>query len=130
MAGCAVVYTTGGHWLAGFFTDDPEVRALAGILVTIAGIYQISDAIQSISLGALRGMLDNRVPMWTNAVCYWALSLPSVYLLTFPLGLGAVGMWIGYLPWMFLAGIFFLLRFWWKTATKSPARSGGSASQV
>lgn len=130
MAGCAVVYTTGGHWLAGFFTDDPEVRALAGILVTIAGIYQISDAIQSISLGALRGMLDNRVPMWTNAVCYWALSLPSVYLLTFPLGLGAVGMWIGYLPWMFLAGIFFLLRFWWKTGTKSPARSGGSASQA
>jgi len=116
MGMCAGVYITSGHWLAGFFTEDPEVLALAGILVTIAGIYQISDAIQSISLGALRGMLDNRVPMWTNAICYWGLSLPTVYVLAFPLGWGAVGVWIGYLPWMFLTGVFFMIRFWRKTA--------------
>jgi MATE family multidrug resistance protein len=120
MAGCAVVYITSGHWLAGFFTEDPEVLALTGVLVTIAGIYQISDAVQSISLGALRGMLDNRVPMWTNAICYWGLSLPTVYLLAFPLGLGAVGVWIGYLPWMFLTGVFFMFRFWRKTTPVPP----------
>jgi len=111
MAACAVVYVSGGYWLARLFTDDREVAALAGLLVTIAGIYQISDAIQSISLGALRGLLDNRIPMVANAICYWVLSLPTIYLLTFVLGWGAVGVWLGYLPWMVLTGLFFLWRF-------------------
>jgi len=111
MAVCAVVYIVFGRTFAGLFTDDLEVASLAGTLVTIAGIYQISDAIQSISLGALRGLLDNRIPLFANAICYWGLSIPTVYLLTFPLGFGAVGVWLGYLPWMALTGVFFLWRF-------------------
>ncbi len=111
MAVCAVIYVLFGRTFAGMFTTDREVAAMAGTLVIIAGVYQISDAIQSVSLGALRGILDNRVPLVANAVCYWVLSLPTVYFLTFPLGLGAVGMWLGYLPWMVLTGIFFLWRF-------------------
>lgn len=115
MALCAMVYIGAGRWIAGFFTTDPEVAALAGFLVIIAGIYQISDAIQSISLGALRGLLDNRIPLLANAVCYWVLGLPTVYFLAFPVGLGAAGVWFGYLPWMVLTGIFFFWRFLHKT---------------
>jgi MATE family multidrug resistance protein len=111
MAACALVYITCGQWLAGLFTTDPDVAKLAGVLVSIAGVYQISDAIQSISLGSLRGLLDNRVPMIANAICYWALSLPTVYLLAFVWEWGAVGVWLGYLPWMILTGLFFLARF-------------------
>ena len=111
MAACAGVYVGAGAWLAGLFTDDPEVAALAGTLVTIAGIYQVSDAIQSVSLGALRGLLDNRVPMVANAICYWGLSLPTVWFLTFRCGWGAAGVWAGYLPWMVATGVFFLFRF-------------------
>ncbi len=118
MACCAVIYICGGRWLAELFTSDQKVVALAGLLITIAGIYQISDAIQSISLGALRGLLDNRVPLVANAACYWLLSLPTVYLLTFPLGFGAAGIWLGYLPWMVLTGLFFLWRFLRKTSKK------------
>lgn len=116
MGSCAAVYISLGSWLAGLFTTDPEVRKLASVLVTIAGIYQISDAVQSISLGALRGMLDNKVPLVANAVCYWVLSLPTVYLLGFVLDWGAAGVWIGYLPWMMLTGGFFLVRFLKKTS--------------
>jgi MATE family multidrug resistance protein len=111
MAVCAVMYVALGPLLAGFFTTDPEVAQLAGLLVMIAGFYQISDAVQSVSLGALRGMLDNKVPLAANAVCYWVLSLPTVYVLTFMLGWGAVGVWVGYLPWMVLTGAFLLWRF-------------------
>jgi len=111
MAACALVYTTSGSWLASLFTTDADVAKLAGVLVTIAGVYQISDAIQSVSLGALRGLLDNRVPLIANAVCYWGLSLPTVYLLAFVWEWGAVGVWVGYLPWMVLTGLFFLARF-------------------
>jgi MATE family multidrug resistance protein len=115
MAVCAIFYVGAGHWIATWFTSDPEVAALAGILVVIAGVYQISDAIQSVSLGALRGLIDNRVPAVANAICYWVLSLPTVYILTFHTALGAAGVWIGYLPWMVLTGVFFLLRFLQKT---------------
>lgn len=111
MAGCAVVYVTSGSFFTHLFTNDEDVARLAGVLVTIAGIYQISDAIQSVSLGALRGLLDNRVPLIANAICYWVLSLPTLYLLAFILDWGAVGIWIGYLPWMALTGLFFLARF-------------------
>ncbi len=115
MAVCAVVYISFGPFLARLFTPDPAVAKLAGTLVVIAGVYQISDAIQSVSLGALRGLLDNHVPLIANAVCYWVLSLPTVYLLAFPLGWGAVGVWVGYLPWMVLTGVFFLARFLQRT---------------
>lgn len=115
MAMCAAVYVGAGRWFATLFTPDPEVAALAGVLVVIAGLYQISDAIQSISLGALRGLIDNRVPAVANAICYWVLSLPTVYILTFHTGLGPAGVWWGYLPWMVLTGVFFLWRFLQKT---------------
>lgn len=111
MGCCAVVYVGGGRRLAGLFTDDPDVAAMAGTLVSIAGVYQVSDAIQSVSLGALRGILDNRVPMVANFVCYWLLSLPTVWWLTFRCGWGAAGVWAGYLPWMVITGLFFLARF-------------------
>jgi len=119
MAACALVYTTSGSWLASLFTTDADVAKLAGVLVTIAGVYQISDAIQSVSLGALRGLLDNRVPLIANAVCYWGLSLPTVYLLAFVWEWGAVGVWVGYLPWMVLTGLFFLARFVQRTKVPS-----------
>ncbi|MCX7402109.1 MAG: MATE family efflux transporter [Planctomycetia bacterium] len=119
MAACAVVYTTCGMFLAQLFTDNDEVAGLAATLITIAGIYQISDAIQSVSLGALRGLLDNRVPMIANFVCYWLFSLPTVYLLAFYAGWGARGVWIGFLPWMALTGLFFLWRFLRLTAAET-----------
>jgi len=116
MAFCAVNYIVFGKFLASLFTTDPAVASLAGTLVMIAGVYQISDAIQSISLGTLRGMLDNKIPLAANAVCYWVLSLPTVYILAFPMGWGTVGVWVGFLPWMVLTGLFFLWRFLRRTS--------------
>jgi len=43
------------------------------------------------------------------------LSLPTVYVLTFTFGWGALGVWLGYLPWMVLTGVFFLGRFLQRT---------------
>lgn len=128
MGCCAVVYVGGGHRLARLFTDDERIAEMAGTLVIIAGVYQVSDAIQSVSLGALRGMLDNRVPMIANAVCYWALSLPTVWWLTFRCGWGAAGVWAGYLPWMVATGIFFLVRFLRLTRPPSGRAGGGPGS--
>lgn len=130
MAVCATFYIAFGYQLARLFTPDPDVAKLAGLLVTVAGIYQISDAIQSISLGALRGLMDNRIPMIANAICYWGLSLPTIYLLSFVWDWGAFGVWVGYLPWMVLTGLFFLARFLRQSRGGIPSRASRSRGRV
>ena len=57
---------------------------------------QVFDGTQSVSLGALRGLLDNRWPMVVSLVGYWLMGLPASYVLAFPLGLGAPGIWMGF----------------------------------
>ncbi len=51
---------------------------------------------QGIAAGALRGLNDTRVPMLFAAVSFWLIGFPSAYVLAFPAGLGAVGIWIGF----------------------------------
>jgi len=44
-------------------------------------------------------LLDNRVPLVAErGLLLGSLSSDGLFL-TFPMGLGAVGMWLGYLPW-------------------------------
>ncbi|MDL2286786.1 MATE family efflux transporter, partial [Desulfococcaceae bacterium OttesenSCG-928-F15] len=45
-----------------FYTSDPEVRALAASLLIFGALYQLSDAVMTASLGALRGFKDTDVP--------------------------------------------------------------------
>ena len=43
----------------------------------------------------MRGLKDTRVPMIMAALGYWAVGFPAAWLLAFPLGFGAVGVWWG-----------------------------------
>jgi MATE family multidrug resistance protein len=43
----------------------------------------------------LRGLNDTRIPMLFAAICFWLIGFSACYGLGFPLGLGAVGVWIG-----------------------------------
>ncbi len=56
----------------------------------------IADGVQTIGAGSLRGLNDTRVPLVFSAVCFWAIGFTSSYGLGFPLGFGAIGVWIGF----------------------------------
>jgi MATE family multidrug resistance protein len=78
--------------------DDPANRGLVAIavrLLVIAALFQIFDGVQVIAVGALRGYRDTAVPMLIAAIGYWAIGFAASWLLAFPLGLGAVGLWWG-----------------------------------
>jgi len=64
-------------------------------LLFIAALFQVFDGVQVIAVGALRGYRDAAVPMVIAAVGYWAIGFAGGWLLAFPLGIGAVGLWSG-----------------------------------
>ena len=104
----AVVFWTVPAFMAGAYTNDAEVVAMASSLLVIGAFFQLFDGIQAVATGALRGLGDTRTPMLAHVICYWAIGLPLGWWLTYPQGLGARGFWIGLSLALILIGIILL----------------------
>lgn len=88
-----------------------EVLSIASQLILIAAVFQLSDGIQVVVLGALRGLQDVKIPMYITFVAYWIIGFPiSIYLGLYT-ELKAIGVWIGLLSGLTAAAIFLYLRF-------------------
>jgi MATE family multidrug resistance protein len=74
---------------------NAELIAIAVQLFALAALFQVSDGMQTVAAGALRGHRDATVPMLLAALGYWAIGFLGGWLLAFPLGRGATGMWWG-----------------------------------
>jgi len=88
-----------------------EVVTIAANLLLVAAVFQISDGIQVVVLGALRGLQDVKVPMYMTFVAYWLIGFPISYYLGLYTELKAVGVWIGLLAGLSAAALFLYLRF-------------------
>lgn len=88
-----------------------EVIEIAGKLLLIAAIFQISDGIQVTALGALRGLQDVNLPMIITFISYWVVGFPLCVYLALYTNLGAEGIWYGLLAGLTVAAIFSYLRF-------------------
>lgn len=93
------------------YNDQPEVVSIAAGLLIIAALFQLSDGVQVISLGALRGMKDVKIPTLITFLAYWIIALPLGYVLAFNYGYGADGIWFGLFLGLTIAGIWVFLRF-------------------
>jgi len=93
------------------YTSDQEVISIASSLLIIAALFQLSDGIQVVGLGALRGMGDVKVPTVVTFMAYWVIGLPSGYLLAFVLGLQEKGVWYGLLIGLSVTAIILFIRF-------------------
>ena len=88
-----------------------EVITIAAQLLLVAAVFQISDGIQVVVLGALRGLQDVKIPMYITFIAYWVVGFPvSIYLGLYT-DLKAVGIWIGLLAGLTTAAIFLYIRF-------------------
>jgi MATE family multidrug resistance protein len=56
-------------------------------------------------------MADVKIPTIITFMAYWIFALPMGYILGFYLDLGVVGIWIGLLSGLSVAGILLFLRF-------------------
>lgn len=115
----AVTVTTlllGSDAIAAAYTGDPAVIALASSLLLLAAAFQFPDGVQVLSVGALRGLKDTRMPMLIAAFAYWGIGMPLGAVLGLGLGdrvqaQGPVGMWIGLIAGLTVAAVLLGLRF-------------------
>ncbi len=101
MAVMAVIMLVAPHQIAALFNLDPGTTAGAEVvgivihLLAISAAFQVFDGAQTIAAGALRGLKDTRVPLLLAGFSYWGVGFPVAWILGFPLGLGASGIWWG-----------------------------------
>ncbi|MEK0441814.1 MAG: hypothetical protein RL403_792 [Bacteroidota bacterium] len=108
---CALVFFLLRFFLPTLYIDDPQVISLAASLLVLAGLFQLSDGIQVVGLGVLRGLEDVKVPTIVTFLAYWGLGLPLGYLLAFKVGFAEKGIWIGLFIGLTLTAGMLLYRF-------------------
>ena len=75
--------------------DTTATIALAAALLLVGTSFFVTDAIQSIAVGSLRGLKDTHIPLLFAGVGYWLIGFPLSWLFGFHSGLGAPGVWVG-----------------------------------
>ena len=107
----ALVLLFGASLIAGLWTRDAAVAALAAQLMVLAAAFQFSDGLQAASAGALRGLKDTRLPALITVTAYWGLGMPLGYWLGIVEGQGAHGMWYGLILGLSVAAVLLTARF-------------------
>ena len=116
MAAMTLIVIAARHVIPSLFLGAPSpesaaTAALAATLLLLGASFFIADGIQTIAAGALRGLNDTRVPLLFSAICFWLVGFTACYGLAFPLGLGAVGVWIGLSLGLAIYALLLVLRF-------------------
>ena len=116
----AALFLIGRHWFPSLyldiddmtnFADNTEVLIIAAELLLIAAFFQISDGIQVVVLGALRGLQDVKIPTVITFISYWLIGFPVSYYLCLHTDLKSTGIWIGLLTGLTASAIMLYLRF-------------------
>jgi len=91
--------------------DNNEVVGIASKLLIAAAIFQISDSVQVIVMGALRGLQDVKIPTIITFVAYWVIGFPISFFLGKEEAYGTFGIWLGLLAGLSSAAILLYIRF-------------------
>jgi MATE family multidrug resistance protein len=100
MLGFAAMFLLLGGALAALGSDDAGVRRVATTLFLVAAVYQLSDGIQAVGAGILRGAADTRYAFFANIFGHYGVGLP----IAITLGLRGEGSVLG-LWWGLCAGL-------------------------
>ncbi|GAA4811762.1 MATE family efflux transporter [Litoribaculum gwangyangense] len=91
--------------------DNTEVVSIASKLLIAAAVFQISDSIQVLVLGALRGLQDVKIPTVITFISYWLVGFPVSWFLGKENVYGSFGIWLGLLAGLTTAAILLYIRF-------------------
>ncbi len=116
----AALFLIGRFWFPTLYLDEQdllnqadnlEVIALAAQLLLVAAFFQISDGLQVVILGALKGLQDVKIPTLITFVAYWVIGFPLSFYLGLYTGLKSIGIWIGLLSGLTASAILLYIRF-------------------
>ncbi len=98
-------------WLPTFYIDNTEVILLAAQLLIVAALFQLSDGLQVVILGALRGLQDVKIPTLICFIAYWLIGFPVSWYYGKAEQLGSMGIWLGLLAGLTASALMLYLRF-------------------
>ncbi len=107
-ATCFIIFR---NFLPTLFNKDADVIAVSSSLLIVAAFFQLSDGVQVVALGILRGIRDVKIPTFITLISYWIIGLPVSYLFAFKLGMGIMGIWYGLFLGLTSAAVLLFLRF-------------------
>lgn len=95
---------------------NADILHLEVVLFAIIAITQFFDALRNVLMGALRGLLDTRFPMYCSLFVIWLIGMPLAYVLAFGFHYGVVGIYIGSGIGLVIGAMIMLQR--WQSLTK------------
>jgi MATE family multidrug resistance protein len=107
----ATVFISLRNVLPSFYISEGDVIAIASQILIIAGVFQVSDGIQAVSAGMLRGVMDVNIPTVITFTAYWVIGIPVGYVLGIRMHFGVTGVWIGLLTGLTASAVMMLVRF-------------------
>jgi MATE family multidrug resistance protein len=112
MAFFATVFIMFRDSLPGFYISETDVIVIASQILVVAGVFQISDGVQAVSAGMLRGAMDVNVPTVITFAAYWVVGIPVGYVLGIRMGFGVTGVWTGLFMGLSTSAVLMLSRFY------------------
>ncbi|XP_039549706.1 multidrug and toxin extrusion protein 1-like [Pimephales promelas] len=116
------------------FTTEEEIVSRVSKVMVMYGFFHLFDAIAAITGGIVRGSGKQLLGALCNIVGYYFVGLPIGVSLMFALGMGIVGLWIGFFGCVFLQSLFFIIlicKLDWKKATQEALiRAGVQAPEI
>ena len=97
--------------LALLLSDRSDVIAASVPLLAVAAVFQISDGIQGVGAGVLRGAGDTKFAFLANLIGHYAIGLPIAVVLGLHWGRGVIGLWWGLCAGLTAVALALLLRF-------------------
>jgi MATE family multidrug resistance protein len=105
---CVIVaFVSLRHIMPLLFTQNEEVIALASSMLVLYATYQLSDAVQCILVGVLRGLQQVKSIAIIAFISYIVLNIPVGYIVAFHFGMGATGLIVGYIVGLSTAAILY-----------------------
>jgi MATE family multidrug resistance protein len=98
--------------IAAVYSDDEVVLQLSVGLIVLAAFFQLSDGLQAVGAGVLRGVKETKITGVIALFAYWGIMIPGAYYLAFKTDLGVKGIWISFIVGLSFAALFLLLRFY------------------
>jgi putative MATE family efflux protein len=116
-----------------FFTQDPEVLALASTVLLVALVHEPGRNFNTVIIPALKGAGDVRFPVYVGMASMWGVGVLGGWVLGIRLGYGLPGVWSAMAADEWLRGLVMLLR-WrsgvWKSKTLVGADGSAALSAV
>lgn len=111
MTVAALTFALAPRQLARLLTNEEAVLAIAAPLFVVAALFQLSDGLQAVGSGILRGAADTHYSFVANVIGHWLIGAPIAIYMGIIRGMGIVGLWWGLAAGLSAVAVMLIYRF-------------------